>query len=127
MTERIKPTFKQQEFAREYVNSKGNGTQAALKAYDTGDPMVASVIAYENLKKPYIKEAIEFFKRETKELADEGLQEAIAHARNALARGGEKQQAEARKFLLEAAKLFTSPNNAPRESKHLHLTAPERK
>lgn len=43
-------TKKQAEFVTEYLDT-GNGTQAALKAYDTEDPKVAAVIASQNLTK----------------------------------------------------------------------------
>ena len=48
---RSKPTLKQKRFAAEYVKNKGNGTQAALVAYDAKDEKSASVIAVENLGK----------------------------------------------------------------------------
>lgn len=53
-----KLTKKQKVFVEEYAET-GNGTQSALKAYDTDSPKVASVIAVENLAKPSIKEALE--------------------------------------------------------------------
>lgn len=127
MTERTKPTYKQLEFARAYVDNQGNGTQAALRVYDTCDPVTAATISSDNLKKPYVQEAIEVFRRETKELADEGLQEAIAHARKELAKStDQKVTAKARAFLLDAAKLYVSPDSAPKETKHLHLNFPKR-
>lgn len=49
---------KQQIFVKEYIRTK-NGTQSALKAYDTNDPQVAKVIASENLTKPHIKQTID--------------------------------------------------------------------
>lgn len=51
-------SLKQLKFAREYVESSGNGTQSALKTYDTKDPNTASMIASENLRKPIVQEAI---------------------------------------------------------------------
>lgn len=51
-------TKKQADFVKEYLDS-GNGTQAALKAYDTEDPNTAGVIAHENLRKPKILEYLE--------------------------------------------------------------------
>lgn len=53
-----KLTKKQKEFVEAYVVT-GNGTQAALTAYDTQDPDTAGVIAYENLRKPKIQNALE--------------------------------------------------------------------
>ena len=52
-------TLKQKLFVRKYVEHKGNGTQAALDAYDTQDASVAHVIASENLRKPTVKKAIQ--------------------------------------------------------------------
>lgn len=52
------PTLKQKEFVKEYLDS-GNGTQSALKVYDTKDPNVAGAIASENLRKPKIRQMIE--------------------------------------------------------------------
>jgi len=45
-----KLTLKQRKFFNEWFSNGGNGTQAALKAYDT-DYMTAAMIASENLKK----------------------------------------------------------------------------
>lgn len=50
-------TKKQQTFVKEYIET-GNGTQSALKAYDTTSEAVASAIAVENLQKPMIVEVI---------------------------------------------------------------------
>ena len=47
-------TTKQKAFAEEYVKNGGNGTKAALKAYNTTDISTASSIACENLTKPDI-------------------------------------------------------------------------
>lgn len=51
-------TKKQKEFVKEYIDT-GNGTQAALKVYDTDSPRVAASIAHENLTKPDIVNAIQ--------------------------------------------------------------------
>ncbi len=50
-------TKKQQGFVKDYVET-GNGTQAALKNYDTDSPNVANQIALDNLRKPTVIEAI---------------------------------------------------------------------
>lgn len=50
-------TKKQQVFVKEYIET-GNGTQSALKAYDTTDEVTAASIAHENLNKPQIVDAI---------------------------------------------------------------------
>ncbi len=46
-------TKKQKIFVKEYVKTE-NGTQSALKAYDTKDPNTANQIAIENLRKPTV-------------------------------------------------------------------------
>lgn len=47
-------TLKQQTFVKEYIETKGNGVKAALKAYDTTSYDTANAIAVENLQKPSI-------------------------------------------------------------------------
>ena len=51
-------TLKQTKFVKEYINNGGNGTQAALQAYDT-DVITAPSIASENLNKPNIQDTIQ--------------------------------------------------------------------
>lgn len=67
-------TKKQKIFVKEYVKDE-NGTQSALKAYDTKDYKTASVIAAENLDKPSIQVAIAEVKSK---LADHFKTEDIA-------------------------------------------------
>src|SRR5262245_35772408 len=50
-------TVKQRKFVRSYVET-GNGTQAALQAYETDDPRTAHAIAAENLQKPAVQQAV---------------------------------------------------------------------
>lgn len=52
-------SIKQRLFTQKYIQYNGNGTQAALDAYDTQSPAVAHSIAAENLRKPTIREALE--------------------------------------------------------------------
>ena len=54
--ERLTP--KQKEFVKEYLNT-GNGTQSALKVYNTKSENMAAVIAHGNIRKDKIKIAIE--------------------------------------------------------------------
>lgn len=61
-TERAKngkklPTNKQKKFAREYIKTL-NGTQSALKVYNTKDSHSAQLIGSENLSKPVIQREI---------------------------------------------------------------------
>ena len=53
------PTLKQERFVAEYIKNNGNGTQAALKVYDTTKPDVAHAIASENLQKPTVREQLD--------------------------------------------------------------------
>lgn len=53
-----KPTLKQKAFVEEYVRNGGNGTQAALKTYDTDDYKTAQNISSENLSKPIVMEEL---------------------------------------------------------------------
>lgn len=53
-----KLTMKQAKFVKEYIANGGNGTQAALKAYDTDKYETANAIAVENLQKPLVMEAL---------------------------------------------------------------------
>ena len=57
MPKLTKPSLKQQMFVNEYIKT-GNGTQAALKAYETTDYDTSANIAYENLNKPQVKALI---------------------------------------------------------------------
>ena len=50
-----KLTPKQTKFVEEYARNGGNGTQAAMKAYNVKDESVAKVVASENLTKPNIR------------------------------------------------------------------------
>lgn len=61
---RTKLTVKQTLFLQEFRTNGGNGTQAALKAYDTTDRVTAGAIATENLQKPLIRQAYEEWKQE---------------------------------------------------------------
>ena len=54
-----KLTMKQKLFVQEYIKTKGNGTQSALRVYDTKNPRTATVIGVENLSKPSVKEELE--------------------------------------------------------------------
>lgn len=51
-------TIKQKKFVQEYIKNNGNGTKAALAAYDTNDYNTAHSIASENLQKPTIRKAL---------------------------------------------------------------------
>lgn len=52
-------TRKEKKFVKEYVKNEGNGTQAALKAYDTKSQNAAAVIASRELRKDKVQSAIQ--------------------------------------------------------------------
>lgn len=52
-------TIKQKKFVKAYVANDGNGTRAALAAFDTTDYATANVMAQELLQKPSIRDSIE--------------------------------------------------------------------
>ena len=52
-------TLKQSRFAKEYVANGGNGTQAALKVYNSDDYDTAAHTAEDNLKHPQIQQEVE--------------------------------------------------------------------
>ncbi len=54
-----KLTFKQKNFAKEYVKNNGNATQAVMKSYNIKDRSIAQPVGSENLLKPIVKEEIE--------------------------------------------------------------------
>ena len=70
-------TVKQRRFVREYVRT-GNGTAAALVAYETTDARTAHAIATENLHKPAVHEAVVELLDENG-LSNERLAEIHAH------------------------------------------------
>ena len=57
LTRKTKLSAKERAFAEEFAKTR-NGTQSALKVYDTTDYNTAGVIAHENLNKPKIRTEI---------------------------------------------------------------------
>jgi len=53
-----KLTFKQRKFIKAYIKNNGNGTQAALEAYNTTKPTVAGPMAVETLKNPNVQDGL---------------------------------------------------------------------
>ena len=75
-------TVKQRKFVKRYLENGGNGTQAALDAYNTDDPKVAKVIASKNLTLDNIKMEIELA-LERAGLSDEYISELLRDATTA--------------------------------------------
>lgn len=74
-----KLTYKQKAFIQEFIKTK-NGTQSALKVYDTTKPEIAKSIASENLSKPYIKEKIDYYLRSADYNATDSIKRLKANA-----------------------------------------------
>ena len=80
-------TFKQRLFAQEYVKNRGNGVQAALKAYDATTRDSAKNISHQNLDKPIIQAEI----KRIMEAAGLGMDVVIDTLKRAMVAGiGEK-------------------------------------
>ncbi len=54
-----KLTFKQRAWLKEYIKSQGNGTQSALKTYNTKDINTAAQIGSDNIRNPQIVSLME--------------------------------------------------------------------
>ena len=76
MPQAQKLTLKQETFVNEYVVNGQNGTQAALKAYDT-TPDVARRMASENMTKPVIAERIETILSKQRLTLDKNLENLV--------------------------------------------------
>jgi len=63
-TKTRRPTVKQERFIKEYAANGGNGTKAALVAYDTDEPRTAQTIASENLSKPMVRREVDLLMRQ---------------------------------------------------------------
>lgn len=100
MPKGVKPTPKQIAFVKKYLET-GNGTKAALKAYDTKDPTVANAIAVENLQKPSVIALLQSYAGKAalrlEELSDqnENLPVALGATKDILDRAGIKPKEQA--------------------------------
>ena len=102
-------TDKQRLFVAYYLASL-NGTEAAIQAYDTEDRIVAANIASENLRKPYIRAAI-----------DEELQQRTMTANEVLARLTEHALGSASDFVDVTEKSARLNLVKARDRNKLHL------
>lgn len=67
MAKTDKLTKKESDFVKHLVSNGGNGTKAAMKAYNAKNPKSASVLATKALNKPKVQSALE------KELAKQNI------------------------------------------------------
>ncbi|MDA2924115.1 terminase small subunit [Acidobacteria bacterium AH-259-L09] len=126
-----KPTPKQQHFIEAYIRNGGNGTQAALEAYDT-NYATARVIGSENLTKPNVQNELQRALRKH----DVSLNRAVKRLSDSLDAvdpvlydddGNVKISKPAHGIRLQASReVFKLSGAYPRESKqhqhaHLHL------
>jgi phage terminase small subunit len=84
ITKTEKLTLKEQVFIDEYFRNGGNGTQAALVAYDTTDDNTAAYIAWDNLRKPKVKALLEKHRQAIIDRQNITLERAIAPISDAL-------------------------------------------
>lgn len=105
-------TEKEGKFVKAYTENGGNGTQAALKAYDTTNPRRAAVLAHDKLKSPKIQNAIE------KELKKQGI--TISSAIAPIAKG-----LKAKRRGLDG-KLIRDENKKPLDDLEVQLRAADR-
>lgn len=113
-------TKKQKVFVKEYAKTE-NGTQAALKAYDTKDYSTAGAIASENLNKPKVIQAL---KSIADQIPDELLVKVHLEGLNATSGTGDKTQPDygvRHKYLDTAHKL--KGTYAPDKSINLNVEA----
>lgn len=109
-------TLKQKKFIKKYIET-GNGTQAALEAYDTTDPDTAAVIASENLIKPKVVEEI------TRVLNRKGLSlEQVSESVGNIIRNGPQTKITGDNVLRAAEMAFKLHNAFPAEkSTHVRV------
>ena len=107
-----KLTKKEGELVKAYVENGGNGTRAALKAYETKNPRRAAALAHEKLKTPKIQNAIE------KELKRQGI--TLGSAIAPIAKG-----LKAKKRGLDG-RLITDENKEPIDDIEMQLRASDR-
>lgn len=80
---------KQKEFVKQYVANDENGTQAVIDSgYNVKSRDVAKVVAYENLTKPHVAEAIEV---QRKTIAEQIPDELLVEKHTALLNKTEKR------------------------------------
>ena len=122
-----KPTIKQKQFAEKYVETR-NATEAALVAYDIqGEDKrkIARVIGSQNLAKLSVQEHIRAFTACTAKQVEEAFLTAIDSAVEDLKHSDSKVRNDARKVIVEAAKLF-APTQRITESRSATLNLPRR-
>lgn len=116
-------TKKQKGFVKDYLET-GNGTQSALKNYDTTDYKTASVIATENLEKPrviaYLESKAEKAAEFVYQLAESGENENVrlGASKDILDRAGFKP---VEKSLSVNANVEVAPNDNLKELAHALL------
>lgn len=129
---RKKPTFKQREFAAEFVKNGENGTQAALAVYDVSNVATAQVIASENLSKPIVIEQVQSLQDEIRQKARQYINKVDLVAKlvdsclKALNDDDPKVQSMGRKDSAEVCKIFATEEKKTEAAKHLHLHTPKR-
>lgn len=100
----------QENFAQWYVALNANGTQAALKAFNTTDYQTARALSVEYLQKPHVKERVlELWRREQEAINQIPSKERIVNQLCKLAYESENEaiQAKALDTLARIEKLYS--------------------
>ena len=115
-------TVKQDRFVQEYVQNKGNGTKAALVAYDTDDKKSASVISAQNLGKVSVQTELARLMKEADVTPKRALR-VVSDAMDAVKKDGEIDHPTRLRAADMSAKLNgLYPNkNQTFSHKHAHL------
>ncbi len=128
-----KMTVKQEKFVAEYIANDGNGTQAALAAYNPSNHQTAGAMAYETLQIPHVMAAINdkrvrLLESLSDKIRESGLlEDAIARAKQLIASPDEAIARDGIRLACELAKLMQSPSSATSKGPtHAHLHLPKR-
>lgn len=92
---------KELAFAQEYAKT-GNGTQSALKVYDTNDENMAGVIAYKNIRKDKIMKVV---KSIADQIPDSLILQVHTEGLKAIDKDGSNDYAVRHKYLDSAYKV----------------------
>lgn len=98
-----KPSFKQKQFAKEYIKNKFNAQKAALQVYDV-KPNLAKQLGHNTLKNPMVQNEIQKGLAKaglTPEYINESMYEAIE-----INKQGKPSQAVLAQLLTQAQKIY---------------------
>lgn len=126
-------TMKEDKFCKEFAKTDKVKDSVIEAGYAVSNDNSASALGSALLAKPHIQQKIDQYRSKIHETLDQelhargGLAKAVQDAENDLNNEDPKVRSDARKFLLDAAKLAdNNKNSAPPEHKHVHFNYPKR-